>query len=233
MLKVEGLQIRQVGFELQADFTVPRGARVAVLGPSGAGKSTLLLALAGFVELAAGRISYEGAEIGGQAAGARPISMLFQDSNLFPHLDAFDNLALGLVQNLRPSAAQKDQICAALARVGLAGKEHRKPAELSGGEQSRVALARVLLRARPLLLLDEPFAALGPALKADMLDLVAEILDVSGASLLMVTHDPEDARRLCPLTMVVAEGQVLPPTATVPLLDDPPAALAAYLGRRA
>jgi thiamine transport system ATP-binding protein len=117
-----------------------------------------------------------------------------------------------------------------LARVGLGGLGDRKPRELTGGQQSRAALARALLRDKPHLLLDEPYAALGPALKTEMLDLLAEVLDTTGATLLMVTHDPDDARRLCPETILVAEGQAHPPMPTGPLLDAPPPALTAYLG---
>jgi thiamine transport system ATP-binding protein len=118
----------------------------------------------------------------------------------------------------------------ALARVGLEGLDTRRPAELSGGQQSRVALARTLIRARPLLLLDEPFAALGPALKAEMLALVARIAEETGATLLMVSHDVTDARAICDQTVLVAEGVAHAPRATGPLLDDPPPGLRAYLG---
>jgi thiamine transport system ATP-binding protein len=88
----------------------------------------------------------------------------------------------------------------------------------------------VLLRARPLILLDEPFAALGPALKDTMLDLVADIATEQRATVLMITHDPADARHLCPLSVIVADGSAAPPADTESLLADPPPALAAYLG---
>ena len=106
----------------------------------------------------------------------------------------------------------------------------RRPAELSGGQQSRAALARALLRARPLLLLDEPFAALGPALKADMLALVADVAAETRATLLMVTHDPEDARRHASLTVLVDDGTALAPQPTASLFANPPVGLRAYLG---
>ena len=101
---------------------------------------------------------------------------------------------------------------------------------MSGGQQSRVALARVLVQGRDLLLLDEPFAALGPALKAEMLELVAELVVESGATLLMVSHDPSDARRIADQVVLVADGQAHPPMETAALLDNPPPALKAYLG---
>lgn len=230
MLRLEALRIVQGGFALEADLAVAAGARVAVIGPSGAGKSTLLLAIAGFVAPAAGRILWAGRDLRPLAPGERPVSILFQDQNLFPHLTVAENVGLGLRPDLRLSRAERAQVSAALARVGLQGMEGRRPAALSGGEQGRVALARTLLRARPLLLLDEPFAALGPALKADMLALVEEIVAESGATLLMVTHDPQDARAIAPETILVAEGRALPPQPTAALLADPPPALRAYLG---
>jgi thiamine transport system ATP-binding protein len=106
----------------------------------------------------------------------------------------------------------------------------RKPGTLSGGQQSRAALARTLLRARPILLLDEPFAALGPALKADMLGLVTEIAAETGALVLMVTHDPADARSFADRTILVSEGIAAQPLPTDALFLNPPQALREYLG---
>lgn len=230
-LDLDRLVITQDEFRLTADLTVAPGARVAVIGPSGAGKSTLLAAIAGFVAPSSGRILWSGRDLAMLPPGRRPLSILFQDQNLFPHLDVARNVGLGLRPDLRLSPAEHTRIPAALARVGLAGMGRRRPATLSGGEQGRVALARALLRARPLMLLDEPFAALGPALKADMLDLVAAIAQDTGAAVLIVTHDPADARRFAPQTILVAEGIAHPPQPTAGLLDHPPPALANYLGR--
>jgi thiamine transport system ATP-binding protein len=229
MLELDALRIEQTGFHLAADFSVPEGARVAVIGPSGAGKSTLLGAIAGFVAHR-GQIRWQGQPIHTLPPARRPLSILFQDHNLLPHLSTFDNAALGLDPRLRLDAAQRARVTAALHAVGLDGLEQRRPGQLSGGQVGRVALARVLLRDRPLLLLDEPFSALGPGLKAGMLDLVAGLCDQRGLTLLMVTHDPADARRLCPQTVVVAEGRAAPPVDTTTLLAAPPPALRAYLG---
>lgn len=232
MLQLDGLVLAQEGFRLTADWAVPAGARVALIGPSGAGKSSLLSAIAGFFAPVAGRILWAGQEIGRLPPGARPLSVLFQDQNLFPHLTVAQNLGLGLRPDLQLTRWQRDQVDEALERVGLSGLGARRPGELSGGQQGRAALARVLLRARPLLLLDEPFAALGPALKHDMLDLLAEVAEETGAAVLMVTHDPEDALAFAPMTVLVAEGIAAAPAPTAALLADPPPALAAYLGRR-
>jgi thiamine transport system ATP-binding protein len=230
MLTLDAVTIEQGDFHLAATLSLTEGARVAVLGPSGAGKSTLLGAIAGFVPLAGGTIAWQGQPIQALPPAARPLSILFQDHNLFPHLTVFQNVALGINPSLRLSPAQRDAVAQALAEVELAEFAARKPGQLSGGQISRAGLARVLLRARPLILLDEPFAALGPALKRAMLDLVARIADRNGATVLMVTHDPEDARRLCPETLVVADGRAAPPAPTGALLADPPPELARYLG---
>ncbi|MDP3341735.1 ATP-binding cassette domain-containing protein [Frigidibacter sp.] len=231
MLVFERARIVQGDFSMAADFAVPEGARVAVIGPSGAGKSTLLAAVAGFIPLTEGRILWEGQNLAPLAPGARPLSILFQDQNLFPHLTVLQNVGLGLRPDLRLDREQQAQVAAALERVGLDGLGARRPAQLSGGQQGRVALARALLRARPLLLLDEPFAALGPALKAEMLDLVAEIAAETASTVLMVSHEPADARRFAPLSVLVADGRAEPPLPTGALLDNPPPALAAYLGQ--
>jgi len=231
MLTLEDIRIVQDDFRLAADLSVEPGARVAVIGPSGAGKSTLLGAVAGFVPLSAGRILWQDRRIDALPPGQRPVSILFQDQNLFPHLTLEQNVGLGLNPGLRLSADDRARVADALDRVGLAALASRKPGQVSGGEQGRAALARLMLRHRPVWLLDEPFSALGPALKADMLDLTARMAEEAGAAVLMVSHDPEDARRFAPQTILVAEGQATPPQDTAALMAHPPPALAAYLGK--
>lgn len=229
MLDLERLTLRQGGFTLGADWKVGRGERIAVIGPSGAGKSTLLMAIAGFLPPATGRILWDGQDLTDLAPGERPVSTLFQDQNLFPHLSVERNLSLGLTTKPRLTDEQKARIAEVLGRVGLTGMAARRPAELSGGQAGRVALARALLRARPILLLDEPFSALGPALRNEMVTLVNEVADETGALVLMVTHDPQDARAMG-RTVLVAEGIAHPPADTAALFADPPAELRAYLG---
>jgi thiamine transport system ATP-binding protein len=230
MLTVEDVVIRQDDFLLRGTFALQTGAVVAVIGPSGGGKSTLLNVIAGFFDPAAGRVLWAGKDITNLPPAQRPVAMLFQDNNLFPHLTVAQNVGLGIRPDLRLDQDDRLRVTQALTRVGLEGFETRKPAALSGGQQGRVALARVLVQRRPLILLDEPFAALGPALKAEMLDLVAELAAETGATLLIVTHDPADARRIASQVILVAEGLVYPPQPTAALMDHPPPALAAYLG---
>jgi len=230
MLQFDDLLIRQGDFSLRANWSLSRGQKLAIIGPSGGGKSTLLSAIAGFIEPEAGVIRIAGQDMRGLAPGKRPVSLLFQDHNLFPHLSVGQNIGLGLRPDLRLKPQDHARVEAGLERVGLAGFAGRKPAELSGGQRQRVALARALLRDTPLLLLDEPFAALGPALKAEMLDLVDGIVAETGATLVMVTHDPVDAQRIAVVTSLVADGVATVPVETDALFADPPTALAAYLG---
>jgi thiamine transport system ATP-binding protein len=230
MLTFEKVELRQGDFHLKADIAIAAATFTALIGPSGAGKSTLLSAIAGFFEPTRGRILWDGRDMTREAPGKRSVSMLFQDNNLFPHLTAAQNVGLGLRPDLKLSPEQKDRVAEALESVGLAGLGDRKPAALSGGQQSRVALARVLVSDRDIVLLDEPFAALGPALKDEMLDLVKAKLGALAKTVVIVTHDPADARRVAEQTLLVADSKAHAPQPTAQLLDNPPPVLAAYLG---
>ena len=230
MLRLDGCFVQNGGFTLTADFTVAQGARVAVIGPSGAGKSTLLEAIAGFLPVSQGRILWSAKDITALPPGKRPVAMLFQEDNLFAHLTVAQNVGLGLRPDLRLDGTDRQAVAHALVRVGLDGLESRKPGDLSGGQRSRAALARVLVQRRDLLLLDEPFAALGPALRMEMLDLVKTLAEETGATLLMVSHQPQEARRIASETIFVAEGVAHPPRDTAVLLDEPPPELRSYLG---
>lgn len=230
MLTLESLDVQQDGFGLQADLTVKAGQITGVIGPSGGGKSTLLNAIAGFIMPTSGRVMWKGCSMDHLAPGDRPVSMVFQDNNLFPHLTAFQNVALGARPSLRLTTDELNRVEKALKGVGLQGFGARKPSALSGGQQSRVALARVLVRQQPLLLLDEPFAALGPALRQEMLDLVKEVAQANNATVLMVTHNPDDAIRITDETIYVQDGKVHKPVATNFLMENPPDELRNYLG---
>ena len=231
MLQLDHLTLSQGSFRLTAGWSAAPGERIAIMGPSGAGKSTLLAAIAGFLAPVEGAIRWQGLDLGPIPPGQRPLTILFQDQNLFPHLTIAQNLGLGLRPDLRLSPDERLQVDRVLTRTGLSGLGPRRPAQLSGGQASRAALARALLRARPILLLDEPFAALGPALRRDMLALVRTVADETGALVLMVTHDPDEALALQGKTAFVADGLVMEPVETQALLADPPTAVRAYLGR--
>ena len=213
------------------DLDVEASEIVAIMGPSGSGKSTLLNLVAGFEAPSSGRILIGGEDAAGLPPAQRPVSMVFQENNLFSHLDVARNVGLGRSPSLRLTGADRADIAAALARTGLAGKEKRLPAELSGGERQRVALARALLRDRPVLLLDEAFASLGPALRREMLELVRDLHAERRMTILMVTHHPGDARALCHRIAFVEEGRVAAVAPTAEMFSpDAPEAFRAYIG---
>jgi len=186
--------------------------------------------VAGFLAPTEGRILWQGADITTLPPDRRPVSMLFQDNNLFPHLSAAQNVSLGIRPSLKLTDEEHARVEAALAEVELAGFGARKPAALSGGQQSRVALARVMVQDNPILLLDEPFAALGPAMRRDLLQRVCAHAHSRKALLLVVTHAPQQAVGLLDQAVLVAGGRVAPPEPLDALLSNPPPELAAYLG---
>jgi thiamine transport system ATP-binding protein len=208
MLRLERLTIVYPDFRATYDLVVPRGALCAVVGPSGGGKTTLLSAIAGFETVAAGSLTFEGVDLLPLPPARRPVGLLFQDFNLFPQLTAAENVGLGLRPDLRLSAAQHREVAAALERVGLAGYGPRRPAALSGGQRQRVALARALAMKRPLLVLDEPFAALDPGLRRGMIALVDQLRRDQGLTVVMSIHTPEDVAGRADLVAFVRDGQV-------------------------
>jgi thiamine transport system ATP-binding protein len=217
-------------FTLTADWRIAAGQRVAVVGPSGSGKSTLLSLIAGFETPDKGEILWKGRDLTQLSPGERPVSTIFQDQNLFPHLDVAANVGLGVAPSLRLTEADRSEVADALARVGLTGLDARKPGDLSGGQQARVALARTLIRDRPIMLLDEAFSGLGPALKGGMLDLVAKLSEETRMTVLMVSHDPDDALRIADETVFIDNGHAHAPHPTQALFDNPPEALRSYIG---
>jgi thiamine transport system ATP-binding protein len=214
------------------DVAAAPSSITAVLGPSGSGKSTLLNLVAGFEAPLSGRVLIGDVDVTALPPSARPVSMVFQENNLFAHLDVEKNVGLGRSPSLRLSEGDRRDVAEALSRTGLAGKERRLPRELSGGERQRVALARVLVRERPVLLLDEPFASLGPALRDDMLELVRGVHAERRMTILFVTHQPKDARRLADRVVFLENGRV---AASGPAGDffagEAPPAFRRYVGR--
>jgi len=194
--------------EMEFDLTFPAASVTAIMGPSGAGKSTLLNLVAGFEAPFSGRILVGGSDVTEEPPAHRAVSMVFQENNLFSHLDVTANVGLGRSPALKLGGEDRAAVADALARTGLSGKEKRLPSELSGGERQRVALARVLVRDRPVLLLDEPFASLDARLRAEMTDLVGELHSRRHMTILMVTHDPNDARRIADRVLQVANGRI-------------------------
>ena len=192
-VSVEAVRLLRDGHAMDFDARIEPGTIAAVIGPSGAGKSTLLNIIAGFENPDRGRVVIGGEDVTAMDPGERPVSMVFQENNLFSHLNVEINVALGIRPDLSADPADRKTVADALDRVGLAGFETRMPGTLSGGERQRVAIARALVRRKPVLLMDEPFAALGPRLRRDMLLLVSQLQAETGMTLLLVTHQPDDA----------------------------------------
>jgi thiamine transport system ATP-binding protein len=215
------------------NFEVAQGERLAIMGGSGSGKSTLLHLIAGFEIPQSGSINFSNVEMTDTEPAARPVSILFQDNNLFAHMTVAQNVGLGIAPRLRLSKNESETVDAALAKVGLSGMAKRLPSELSGGERQRAALARSLLRDKPVLLLDEPFAALGPAMRIEMLDLVTELQAAKNQTIIMVTHSPDDAAYFATQIGFVENGQLSAIVAAA-ALENPPkgSPLGNYIGSK-
>jgi len=191
------------------DLDVPNGSLTAVLGRSGCGKTTLMRLLAGFEAADSGTIRVDETLVSGQGVHLPPerrgIGVVAQEGTLFPHLDVSANVAFGLPRSKRHAGRVQEL----LTLIGLVGLERRFPHQLSGGEQQRVALARALARAPRIILLDEPFSALDPSLRASLRAEVRTILQASGTSALLVTHDQTEALSVADQVAVMRDGRLV------------------------
>ncbi|KJO59751.1 thiamine ABC transporter ATP-binding protein [Klebsiella aerogenes] len=219
MLKLNDVTWLYQHLPMRFTLSVERGERIAVLGPSGAGKSTLLNLIAGFLPPASGSLLIDGEKHNATPPAQRPVSMLFQENNLFNHLTVRQNIGLGIHPGLKLNREQCAQVTAIAEQMGMDTLLDRLPGKLSGGQRQRAALARCLVRQQPVLLLDEPFSALDPALRQEMLTLVADVCQRQQLTLLMVSHSVEDAARIAPRSIVVAEGRIAWDGATDDLLS--------------
>lgn len=190
------------------NFNANKGETITILGPSGAGKSTLLSLIAGFIQPNSGQILLNNQDVTEVPASKRPVSMLFQDNNLFNHLTVEQNLALGLSPTLKLSPQQREQLLRIASRIGLDSYLSVYPSQLSGGQKQRVAIGRCLLQHRPILLLDEPFSSLDPKLKKEMFELLYEIQQEYQLTILMVTHQLEDIDKNNCRCLVVVSGEI-------------------------
>lgn len=209
------VQVRRPEFTLDVRLSVGAGEVLAVLGPNGAGKSTLLRALAGLIPLDGGRVELAGELIEDPAAGvrrspqARGVGVVFQDYLLFPHLSARDNVAFGPRSTGISNAAARREADHWLKRLGLAGLERRRPAELSGGQAQRVALARALCSGPRMLLLDEPLAALDVTTRSEVRGQLRQQLADFAGPVLLVTHDPLEAMAVADRLLILESGRVV------------------------
>ena len=203
---------------------VRSGEWTALLGPSGSGKSTLLRLIAGLPVAA----EFDGnIEADDQHNLSDRIGYMAQQDLLLEWATVRDNISLG--RRLRGEDCPPGKLSKIIGAVGLNDKAEKRPCELSGGQRQRVALARTLLEDRPVILLDEPFSALGPSLKDQMLDLIKKISKNKKLLVLMATHEPADAKKVASQTLVVKDKKVHPPVSTEKALDPINGPLADYL----
>ena len=209
MIRLERVSKRFGGVRAvaEASLEIGRGELVALLGPSGCGKTTLLRLIAGFEEPDAGVVTIGDDVVAGGAwvpPERRHVGMVFQDYALFPHLSVARNVGYGLARRGRGG-----RVAEALELVGLADHADRYPHELSGGQQQRVALARALAPEPSVVLLDEPWSNIDPVLRSSMRDELAEILRSTGVTVLLVTHEQEEAFSLADRVALMRDGTVV------------------------
>lgn len=203
------------------DLTAPDGSLTAILGPSGCGKTTLLRLVAGFERPDSGSIAL-GSRVVARARDSfvlperRRVGLVPQESALFPHLSVAGNIGFGIGRGER-----RQRVGELLELIGLPGYQDRRPYELSGGEQARVALARALAPRPEVVLLDEPFAALDAALRAEIREDVRGVLQATGATGVLVTHDQEEALSVADQVAVMRAGRVVQVAPPVDLYSEP------------
>ncbi|AXQ28398.1 polyamine ABC transporter ATP-binding protein [Solimonas sp. K1W22B-7] len=209
-LRIETVRKEFDGFVALEDvsLSINRGEIFALLGGSGSGKSTLLRCLAGFEKPSAGHILLDGQALGETPPYERPINMMFQSYALFPHMTVEQNIAFGLKQDKLPKDAIRRRVEEMLDMVKLEKLAKRKPHQLSGGQQQRVALARSLAKGPKLLLLDEPMGALDKQLRTHMQLELVEIIETSGVTCVMVTHDQEEAMTMATRIALMENGRI-------------------------
>ncbi len=190
------------------NLTIRKGEIFALLGGSGSGKSTLLRCLAGFEKPTSGKIFLDGQLLNDLPPYERPLNMMFQSYALFPHMTVEQNIAFGLKQDGLAKDAIKKRVEEMLALVQLGKLAKRKPHQLSGGQQQRVALARSLAKGPKLLLLDEPMGALDKKLRSQMQLELVSIIEKSGVTCVMVTHDQEEAMTMATRIALMDQGWI-------------------------
>lgn len=193
-LEIVGLAASYAGHPLWSgvDLSVPTASTLAVVGPSGSGKTTLLRCVAGLHRPDAGRVVVDGDDLTDVPTHRRSIGLVFQDDQLFPHLDVFGNVAFGLRLGGHDDTSVTNRVGEMLELVGLSTSIHRSVGTLSGGEAKRVALARSLAPSPRVLLLDEPFASLDTERRRTLGRDLKRILGETGTTALLVSHDRDD-----------------------------------------
>ncbi|WP_372739827.1 ATP-binding cassette domain-containing protein [Neptunomonas sp.] len=191
MLNIENLQLTLDDWPLRYQMQIDTGEIVAIQGISGVGKTTLLNLIGGYLMADSGTVKWNQQPINSLSVEKRPVSMLFQDHNLFEHISVLDNLCLGF-----SATAPVEAIMDAARHLGVDEQLAKKPATLSGGQRQRIALIRTLLRPEPIVLLDEPFAELDPATREKAALWTRAQAKSAGKTVLLVTHQNEDVERV-------------------------------------
>ncbi len=191
------------------ELEIPSGELLVVLGPSGSGKSTLLRLIAGLDAPTAGRIVIAGRDMAGVSPRDRDLAMVFQSPALYPHLSVFENLAFPLRARGRPRGSIAGRVREVARALEIEPLLDRGPASLSGGERQRVALGRAVARAPRIILLDEPFSSLDPPLRAALRERLLYLHRGSGATLVHVTHDQQEALTTADRIAVLNQGRLL------------------------
>lgn len=182
---------------------------VTLLGPSGCGKTTLLRIIAGFIEPTEGHVIMDGEDIARIPAYKRDVNTVFQHYALFPHLDVYDNIAFGLKIKKQPKDIIDQKVRRMISLVGLEGFEHRDVTMMSGGQQQRVAIARAIANRPKVLIADEPTGNLDPAKSDEIMDLLQEINQRYGTTVVMVTHDITLVNKYRKRTIVLEQGHIV------------------------
>jgi len=214
------------------DLTIKAGEFITLLGPSGSGKTTILMSIAGFVAPSSGRMLLDGRDVTGLPPERRNFGVVFQGYALFPHLTVYDNVAFPLRARGITGEAAQPKIMAALEMAKLQAFAHRYPRQLSGGQQQRVALARSLVFAPELLLLDEPLSALDKALRKEFQTEFRSIHREVGSTFIYVTHDQEEALTMSDRIVILDRGRILQIAPPAELYERPATEfVAGFLGK--
>ena len=208
MLTINNAEINYPGVNFLFNLSLHPGEKVAIIGASGSGKTTLFYSISGLVKLKSGSIEYDNDPINRLQPSERPVSILFQDYNLFPHMTNFENVAIGISSNLDLSQEQRHTVKKAFEVVDLADYINAYPDSLSGGQKQRVALARAFVRKRPILILDEPLTGLDPWLRKLIIDLIDNLHKQQNFTLLLSTHHLQDTANLCDKTAFIYQGHI-------------------------
>lgn len=209
MLIVKELIYKYENDDFYFDFEAKNGQITAILGKSGAGKSTLLSLIAGFLKPLKGDILVDGESIVKKEIHKRDISILFQQNNLFEHLNLYENIALGFNPKLKLTSQQIHDLNQLAKKFEIEHLLKKLPNQVSGGQKQRAALCRTILRKKSILLLDEPFSALDKELKDELLVQIKDITKDNNISTLMVTHFNEDALSVASRTLTIDRGRIV------------------------